>query len=87
MSQLFVAEIKDSEPQAVRSGVFLALARPQPSHPKNHRNWHRNRRVGPAAGVVGISAFFFWSVLPSVPTSKSRFFPCGGCLDSAGADR
>ena len=69
VSHLFVAEIKGSEQQAERNSVFLAIARPQPPPgKKNSRNWYWNRRVGPAQRVDGLSAVFFWAVLPAVPT-------------------
>ena len=67
---MFVAEIKGSEQWAVRSCVFLPIARPQPPpEKKKHRNWYQNRRAGPARRVVGLSVvFMFGAVVPFVPT-------------------
>ena len=70
VSHSFVAESTGSKQQAVRSGVFLATARPQPPpEKKTHRNWYRNRRAGPARRVVCLFCrLLFWAVLPFVQT-------------------
>ena len=68
VSHLFVAEIKDSELQTERSGVLLAIARPQRPPETTARTGGSGFGVLALPGVWLASLPCFWAVLPSVPT-------------------
>ena len=81
MSHLFVAEIKGSEPQAVRSGVFLAIGRPQ--HPPE-----KATRTGTGIGVLVFLPSFLGAVTLALLCRQERlhmgFISAGEALHTGG---